>query len=120
MARQTQQRTARRLVCLASAALKLFLPVTFTFMMFKTLCLVTHSRVPIVCVTSDSMAPTFHRGDFLLLWNRTSTVEVGDIPVMWFESSPLPMVHRVIKVHSMSKDEYVEERHPAFTPTSNF
>lgn len=105
MACQTQQRTDRRLVCLTSAALNLFLPLTFTLMMFKSLCLVTDSHFPIVCVTSESMAPTFHRGDVLLLWNRTSTVEVGDIPVMWFENIPLPMVHRVIKVHSVSKYE---------------
>ncbi|KAK2604302.1 hypothetical protein N8I77_007245 [Diaporthe amygdali] len=74
-------------------------------MMWKTLCLVTDSRMPIVCVISESMAPTFHRGDILLLWNRTSTIEVGDIPVVWFEDSHLPMVHRVIKVHLFSKDK---------------
>lgn len=74
-------------------------------MMLQALCLVTNSRVPIVCVTSESMSPTFHRGDVLLLWNMTSTVEVGDIPVVWFESNPLPMVHRVIKVHSVSESE---------------
>lgn len=59
-----------------------------------------------VCVISESMAPTFHRGDILLLWNRTSTIEVGDIPVVWFEDSHMPMVHRVIKVHSFSNSEY--------------
>lgn len=58
------------------------------------------------------MAPAFHRGDILLLWNRTSTVEVGDIPVVWFEGSPLPMVHRVISVHASSESEYVEQYRP--------
>lgn len=74
-------------------------------MMLQTLRLVTNSRVPIVCVTSESMSPAFHRGDVLLLWNRTSTVEVGDIPVVWFENNPLPMVHRVIRVHPVSESE---------------
>lgn len=95
----------RRLVSLASTALTVLLPLSFTFMILQTLCLVTNSRVPIVCVTSESMSPTFHRGDVLLLWNRTSTVEVGDIPVVWFENNPLPMVHRVIKAHPVSVSE---------------
>lgn len=48
------------------------------------------------------MAPAFHRGDVLLLWNRTSTIHVGEIPVVWFSGNPLPMVHRAVKV---SKDD---------------
>jgi signal peptidase I len=44
------------------------------------------------------MAPAFHRGDILLLWNRVSSVEPGDIPVVWFQGDPLPMVHRVVQV----------------------
>lgn len=44
------------------------------------------------------MAPAFHRGDILLLSNRRSFAQVGDIPVVWFAGSPLPMVHRVVEV----------------------
>lgn len=102
---QAEGGRARRLVSLVSTVLTILLPLSFTFMVFQTLCLVTNSRVPIVCVTSESMSPAFHRGDVLFLWNRTSTVEVGDIPVVWFEKSPLPMVHRVIRVHSVSEFE---------------
>lgn len=107
---------ASRLRSLSSAVLAVLLPLSFTFIIFETLCLVTNSRVPIVCVTSESMAPTFHRGDVLLLWNRTSTVEVGDIPVVWFEQRPLPMVHRVIRVHSVTESEYVQQDHPSMNP----
>lgn len=68
------------------------------FMAWKGLCLLTNSAVPIVCVISESMAPAFHRGDLLFLWNWTTAVQAGEIPVVWFNDSPLPMVHRVIKV----------------------
>lgn len=68
------------------------------FMALKGLCVLTDSAVPIVCVISESMAPAFHRGDILFLWNRTTAVQAGDIPVVWFDDNPLPMVHRVIKV----------------------
>lgn len=78
----------------------LLLPLSTTFMAWKALSLATNSPVPIVCVISESMAPTFHRGDILLLsnWQQQPVIEVGDIPVVWFEGNPLPMVHRVIKV----------------------
>lgn len=67
-------------------------------MAWKGLCVLTNSAVPIVCVISESMAPAFHRGDVLVLWNWTPIIHTGEIPVVWFEGSPLPMVHRVIKV----------------------
>lgn len=86
-------------VCLA-AAVPILLPLSSTFMAWKGLCLLTNSPVPIVCVVSESMAPAFHRGDVLVLWNRASSVEVGDIPVIWFDGNPLPMVHRVVQVFS--------------------
>lgn len=67
-------------------------------MAWKGLCVLTNSAVPIVCVISESMAPAFHRGDILFLWNWTTVIQAGEIPVVWFNDNPLPMVHRVIKV----------------------
>lgn len=77
--------------------LPLLLHLSTLFMMWKGLGVVTNSSTPIICVVSESMAPAFHRGDILFLWNRTSSIEVGDIPVVWFEGAPLPMVHRVVQ-----------------------
>ncbi|PGH15939.1 hypothetical protein AJ79_02106 [Helicocarpus griseus UAMH5409] len=54
--------------------------------------------MPVTVVTSHSMTPTFERGDILFLWNRDPAIHVGEIPVIWFPGSPLPMVHRAIKV----------------------
>ncbi|KIX02316.1 signal peptidase I [Rhinocladiella mackenziei CBS 650.93] len=65
-------------------------------MLFSLLRLVTLSRTPLVTVVSGSMEPAFQRGDLLILWNR-SEISVGDIPVVWFQGYPMPMVHRTIK-----------------------
>ncbi|KAI1377695.1 putative signal peptidase complex catalytic subunit SEC11 [Hypoxylon crocopeplum] len=83
---------------LLQSTLSLLLPLSTTFITWKGLCLLTNSSRPIVCVVSESMAPAFHRGDILVLWNWTRSVEPGDIPVVWFGDNPLPMVHRVLHV----------------------
>ncbi|KAI0434847.1 putative signal peptidase complex catalytic subunit SEC11 [Xylaria sp. FL1042] len=87
----------RKALVLLSAAMDALLPLSTTFMLWKGLSIATNSSFPIVCVVSESMAPTFHRGDLLLLWNWTTSVEPGDIPVVWFRGAPLPMVHRIIQ-----------------------
>jgi signal peptidase I len=76
------------------------LPLGHIFMSFSLLCLAVSSHTPVVAVVSGSMEPAFHRGDVLFLWNR-SEIAIGDIPVVWFQGNPLPMVHRVVKVVSV-------------------
>ncbi|KAF2142809.1 uncharacterized protein K452DRAFT_297341 [Aplosporella prunicola CBS 121167] len=73
--------------------------MTSSFMLYRALSLLTDSSSPIVVVVSESMAPAFHRGDILFLWNRTPVISAGDIPVVWFKGRELPMVHRAIRVH---------------------
>jgi signal peptidase len=75
------------------------LAVTGVFMAWRALSLITGSPHPIIVVISESMAPAFHRGDVCLLWNHGASINVGDIPVVWFEGRELPMVHRVIESH---------------------
>ena len=47
--------------------LSLTLIVTSALMIWKSLCLYTHSESPVVVVLSGSMEPAFKRGDFLFL-----------------------------------------------------
>lgn len=75
------------------------LAVSNLFIIWKCCCIITGSDVPIVVVISESMAPTFHRGDLLLLWNRDRTVRVGDVPLVWFPDRHLPMLHRAVQSH---------------------
>lgn len=54
--------------------------------------------LPIVAVESDSMKPTFVRGDILLL-QGTATYEVGDIIVFSPEPGRTPVVHRIVAIN---------------------
>jgi signal peptidase len=54
------------------------------------------------------MEPTFFRGDIILLSNRRDTVNVGDIPVVRFPDSRLPMVHRATKVANSAEQKSSE------------
>ena len=90
-----------RLRVALTKALPAMLALGTTFMAWKGLSVLTASPTPVVVVVSESMAPAFHRGDLLLLWNRPSCVQVGEIPVVWFAGNPLPMVHRAVKVFNL-------------------
>lgn len=62
--------------------------------------IVTGSESPIVVVLSESMYPGFSRGDLLFLWNdKQEPLRVGDIVVFQLDGKPIPIVHRIIKVH---------------------
>ncbi|KAJ6121971.1 Signal peptidase I, partial [Penicillium capsulatum] len=80
------------------STLWVLLCITVPFMIWKALIVITGSPSPIVVVISESMAPAFHRGDLLFLWNRQPWIHAGEIPVCWFPGNPLPMVHRAIKI----------------------
>lgn len=67
------------------------------FMMWKFLALITNTSAPVMVVVSESMAPAFHRGDIIVLWNREPSIKIGDIAVCWFPNREVPMVHRVVQ-----------------------
>ncbi|KAL3293350.1 signal peptidase I [Colletotrichum asianum] len=68
-----------------------------SLMAWKALSLATNCAYPAMVVLSESMEPAFSRGDIILLANWQD-VEVGDIPVIWFQGQPLPMVHRAVEI----------------------
>ncbi|WP_414469169.1 signal peptidase I [Methanobacterium sp. ACI-7] len=54
-------------------------------------------------VVSESMAPTLHRGDVVIVEKNPDNIQVGDIVVydaVWF---PQPIIHRVIAIKNDSK-----------------
>lgn len=59
---------------------------------------VTNTSCSILVVTSQSMEPTFSRGDLILISNWKDYVVAGDIPVVWFPGEDLPFVHRAVEV----------------------
>ncbi|OLN89780.1 Signal peptidase complex catalytic subunit SEC11-like protein 2 [Colletotrichum chlorophyti] len=66
------------------------------YMIWKLLNLVSNCANPAMVVLSESMEPSLRRGDIVLLGNWKERVDVGDIPVIWFDGSLLPMMHRAV------------------------
>lgn len=82
---------------LASNALTILSIFSAAFMTWKSLALFTNTPAPVMVVISESMAPAFHRGDVIILWNREPLIKVGDITVCWFPGREVPMVHRAVQ-----------------------
>ncbi|KAJ2552245.1 Signal peptidase complex catalytic subunit [Coemansia sp. RSA 1933] len=77
--------------------------LTSAFMIWKGLSLFTNSESPVVVVLSGSMKPAYDRGDILFLHNGYSPIEVGEVVVYKLDDKPIPIVHRVMKVHTKSE-----------------
>ena len=65
------------------------------------------SESPVVVVLSGSMEPAFQRGDILFLNNSVEKVYVGDVVVFKIKDRDIPIVHRILKVHT-KPDGHVE------------
>ncbi|KAJ1644128.1 Signal peptidase complex catalytic subunit [Coemansia erecta] len=74
--------------------------LTSAFMIWKGLSLFTNSESPVVVVLSGSMEPAYYRGDILFLHNGYSPVDIGEVVVYKLKDKPIPIVHRVLKVHT--------------------
>ncbi|KAI8344498.1 signal peptidase complex catalytic subunit SEC11C-like protein [Chlamydoabsidia padenii] len=69
-------------------------------MIWKALALALNNESPIVVVLSGSMEPAFQRGDLLVLsLPKNEPIQVNDICVFKLPERPVPIVHRVIKLH---------------------
>lgn len=66
------------------------------------LALALSTDMPVVAVESNSMVPTFYKGDILVIQGVTDPgqywnfLEVGDVIVFSPEGKPIPIVHRLI------------------------
>ncbi|OEH77228.1 signal peptidase complex catalytic subunit SEC11C [Cyclospora cayetanensis] len=74
-------------------------------MLWKVLVLAAGSPSPVVVVLSGSMLPAFSRGDILFLLDRGQSTAVGDIVVFKVEGREIPIVHRVISLHTNASGE---------------
>eukprot|EP00590_Aulacoseira_subarctica_P011700 CAMPEP_0172423764 /NCGR_PEP_ID=MMETSP1064-20121228/17725_1 /TAXON_ID=202472 /ORGANISM="Aulacoseira subarctica , Strain CCAP 1002/5" /LENGTH=184 /DNA_ID=CAMNT_0013165297 /DNA_START=68 /DNA_END=622 /DNA_ORIENTATION=+ len=80
--------------------LNLAMIVFSALMIWKGLMVVTKSESPVVVVLSGSMEPAFQRGDILFLDNSKHHVGVGDVVVFKIKDRDIPIVHRILKVHT--------------------
>mmetsp|Transcript_38933 Transcript_38933/g.71924 ORF Transcript_38933/g.71924 Transcript_38933/m.71924 type:complete len:185 (-) Transcript_38933:153-707(-) len=80
--------------------LNLAMIVFSALMIWKGLMFMTESESPVVVVLSGSMEPAFQRGDILFLNNAVHEVDVGDVVVFKIKDRDIPIVHRILKVHT--------------------
>ncbi|CAB9500988.1 peptidase complex catalytic subunit [Seminavis robusta] len=88
--------------------LNLAMIVFSALMIWKGLMFVTKSESPVVVVLSGSMEPAFQRGDILFLNNAKHQVFVGDVVVFKIKDRDIPIVHRILKVHTDADSGEVE------------
>ncbi|KAJ1912474.1 Signal peptidase complex catalytic subunit [Tieghemiomyces parasiticus] len=81
-------------------SLNFLLVLATAFMFWKGLGLYHNTESPIVVVLSGSMEPAFYRGDILFLSNPAVPIDIGEITVFKVEGQEIPIVHRVLKVHT--------------------
>mmetsp|Transcript_10357 Transcript_10357/g.13113 ORF Transcript_10357/g.13113 Transcript_10357/m.13113 type:complete len:191 (+) Transcript_10357:195-767(+) len=89
--------------------LNLAMIVFSALMIWKGLMFITQSESPVVVVLSGSMEPAFQRGDILFLNNSVKEVGVGDVVVFKIKDRDIPIVHRILKVHTKRGGDGFEE-----------
>ena len=95
-----------------SKALPILKTLGASLVAWKIVCVIAGTAYALMVVSSESLEASLHRGDLIFLWNRRQRIHTGDIPVVWFDARPLPMVHRAIRViergvDGVSQSEYV-------------
>ncbi len=53
---------------------------------------------PVVAVFSDSMDPTFYKGDMIIVSGRDPDVKVGDIIIFDVPDRSYPIIHRIYQI----------------------
>lgn len=93
--------TLRRMSMLqgANQLVNLGAVVCSALMVWKLMMVLLATESPIVVVLSESMSPGYNRGDLLFL-AHTRPLEVGDVVVFKLDGRDIPIVHRVLRVHT--------------------
>ena len=83
-----------------STILYIVLGVVLAILINNGLAFALSTDMPIVAVESNSMVPTFSRGDILVLQGVPATdLTVGDIIVFSPSERQTPVVHRIVKLN---------------------
>lgn len=71
--------------------------IAYIFNMFLSLFL--NTQTPVVAVFSESMIPTFFKGDMIIVYG-TNNLKVGDIIVFEVPDRKYPIIHRIISMEN--------------------
>jgi signal peptidase len=75
--------------------------IAVAFAINQSLAFILKTDMPIVAVESNSMVPTFYKGDVLILQGVSpEQLKIGDIIVFFPTGQNIPIVHRIIAINS--------------------
>ena len=81
-----------------STVLYIILGIAIAFGVNQGMGLALSTDMPVVAVESNSMVPTFYKGDLLVLQGvPPEDLLIGDIIVFIPEDRPVPIVHRIVE-----------------------
>ena len=75
----------------------LFLGFVIAYGVNTALGIVLNTDTPVVAVFSNSMVPTFYRGDMIIVYGDKD-IKVGDIVVFDAPNVNYPIIHRVVEI----------------------
>jgi signal peptidase len=79
----------------------IILGVILAFAINQGMAFALSTDMPVVAVESNSMIPTFYKGDILILQGvPTEKLKIGDIVVFSPAGREIPIVHRIIEINS--------------------
>jgi len=78
--------------------LYIFIGIFLAFFINKGIGIILSTDMPIVAVESNSMVPTFYKGDILIIKGENN-YSIGDIIVFSPSQDSVPIVHRVIEIN---------------------
>ena len=83
-----------------SSLVSVMLGIILAFSINQGLALALSTPMPVVAVESNSMVPTFQRGDILILQGIPSDqLGIGDVIVFSPPNQNVPVVHRIVRVN---------------------
>lgn len=92
--------TKEALRSINSTAIYIVVGIVLAFLINQGLALALSTEIPVVAVESNSMVPTFQRGDILVLNGvDSSELKTGDIIVFQPEYQEIPVVHRIVEIN---------------------
>ena len=71
--------------------------MAYFFNIFLTM--VFNTQTPVVAVFSESMVPTFFKGDMIIVYG-TDNLKVGDVIVFQVFDRAYPIIHRIISIEN--------------------
>ncbi|MEM5812385.1 MAG: signal peptidase I [Candidatus Aenigmatarchaeota archaeon] len=94
------KRLKERFKALDNSFVYIILGIVMAFGINWTLALALNTDMPVVAVESNSMVPTFSKGDILVLQGvPAEKLKVGDIIVFSPSPEQTPVVHRIVEIN---------------------